>query len=97
MNVFIKKILFPTLIFILLFVFIAFLTTKKPTIDHEPQDNYMLKSYKNTVALYNNENIIKVYDNIVLNTLPQQDIHNFNIGITVSSPEHADTYLEDFE
>ncbi|MBR6502272.1 MAG: hypothetical protein IKT42_02410 [Clostridia bacterium] len=94
MNFFIKKILFPSLIFILLFILIAYLTTK-PTQKNE--HNYKLKSYKNTVALYDNENIIKIYDNIVLNTLPPQDIQNFTIGIPFTSQKLAETYLEDFE
>ena len=95
MNLFIKKILVPTIIFILLFVFIAFLTTNKPT--NKKQNNYVLKSYKNTIALYSNENIVKTYDNIVLNTLPLQDIQNFTSGIPFTSQTAAETYLEDFE
>ena len=61
------------------------------------QNNYMLRSYKNTIALYNNENIVKIYDNIVLNTLPQQDIQSFNNGIPVTSQTAAESYLQDFE
>lgn len=95
MNLFIKKILVPTIIFILLFVLIAFLTTNKPV--SKMQNNYMLRSYKNTIALYNNGNIVKIYDNIVLNTLPQHDIQNFNSGIPVTSQTAAEAYLEDFE
>ena len=95
MNLFIKKILVPTIIFILLFVLIAFLTTNKPT--NEKQNNYVLKSYKNTIALYSNENIVKTYDNIVLNTLPLQDIQNFTSGIPFTSQTAAETYLVDFE
>lgn len=61
------------------------------------QNNYMLKSYKNTVALYNNGNIVKIYDDVVLNTLPPQDIQNFNSGIPVTSQTAAETYLVHFE
>ena len=94
MNFFIKKILFPTIIFMLLFILIAYLTTKPMP---KSKSRYILKSYKNTIALYDNETIIKVYDNIVLNTLPTQDIQNFTIGIPFTSQKLAETYLEDFE
>lgn len=60
-------------------------------------DNYCLKSYKNTVALYNGEEIIQIYNNIVLNTLPEQDVINFNNGIAVATPAQAEIILEDFD
>ena len=95
MRVFIKKILFPTLIFALTFILIAFYI-KNYT--QKPKDNkYILKSYKNTVALYNDHKIIEIYDSIVLNTLPQSDIKKFNDGITVSSPLQAEEFLDNFE
>lgn len=60
-------------------------------------DNYTLKAYKNTVALYNGDKIIKTYSNIVLNTLPQKDIQSFKTGITMASQQDADDFLIDFE
>ena len=59
--------------------------------------NYTLKAYKNTVALYNGEEIVKIYDDVVLNTLPEKDIYLFKSGLSVTSPEQADCYLEDFD
>lgn len=93
MAVFIKKILFPILLFTAAFILVL----------HFPDDtkatniNYTLKAYKNTVALYNGEKIVNIYDSIVLNTLPQKDIQNFKSGIPVASPEQAAFYLEDFD
>ena len=58
---------------------------------------YTLKSYKNTVALYQGENLIKTYDEIVLNTLPPKDIQSFNSGVLFDSQSQAETYLLDFE
>ncbi len=95
MQVFIRKILFPVLCFTSAFLIILHFIT-----DYQKTDtsvNYTLKSYKNTVALYNGEEIIKVYSSIVLNTLPQKDIQNFNNGIPVSTQTQAEAYLEDFD
>ncbi len=59
--------------------------------------SYTLKSYKNTIALYKDENLVKTYDDIVLNTLPMADINRFKSGITVSSEEDAVRILEDYD
>lgn len=94
MKFFIKKILFPTLIFIFIFLF---------TLNHIKEynknktQNYTLKAYKNTVALYNGVEIVKIYNNIILNTLPEKDIYQFKSGIAITSPEEAEIYLEDFD
>ena len=58
---------------------------------------YSLKAYKNTVALFENEKPVKVYENIVLNTLPEKDIQNFDKGISVATQAQAETILEDYE
>ncbi len=61
------------------------------------QDTHILKSYKNTVALYTNGKFVKSYDNIVLNTLPQIDINSLNNGITVENDEEIDKILQDYD
>ena len=93
MTTFIQKILFPILLlFFILLIFLYQINHSDTTISH-----YTLKSYKNTVALYKNEKIVQLYNEIVLNTLPTQDIQNFKKGISVSSPDQAEIYLQDFE
>ncbi len=95
MNIFIRKILFPIIVFTVVSILIFYYVT-----EHTKKDvktNYELKSYKNTIALYNDEKIVKIYDSIVLNTLPKSDIQNFNSGISVTNPTHADEYLENFD
>ncbi len=62
-----------------------------------PKNNYTLKAYKNTIALYSGDEIIDIYDNIVLNTLPKNDIQNFSNGISFSTITQAEIYLEDFD
>lgn len=95
MSVFIKKILFPILIFISVFMLILYHISYHQATNTSV--SYTLKSYKNTVALYNGEKIIKIYNSIVLNTLPEKDIQNFNNGIPVTTPTQAEAYLEDFD
>ena len=94
MKFFIQKALFPTLILLAAFLLVLHcFKEKNETLD----TNYILKAYKNTVALYNGEKLVKIYDDIVLNTLPEKDIYQFRSGLRVSSPEYADKYLEDFD
>ena len=95
MAVFVKKVLFPILIFISVFLIILYLINNYQST--QTSVNYTLKAYKNTVALYNGDEIIEIYNNIVLNTLPEKDIQNFNNGIPVTTPTQAKTYLENFD
>ena len=95
MQLLIKKILFPILIFFSLFIITLYFIGNYQSTDTSVK--YTLKSYKNTVALYNGEEIVKIYNNIVLNTLPEKDIQSFNDGISITTPTQAEIYLEDFE
>ena len=94
MSFFIRKIFFPILTFICIFaLIICFFKNKQKNTNSV----YTLKSYKNTVALYKNDQLVKSYESIVLNTLPQKDIQNFNTGISFDNQLQAELYLEDFE
>lgn len=95
MHIFIRKILFPIIVFA--FVSVLFFYYLSEYKKNDVKTSYELKSYKNTIALYNDEKIVKIYDDIVLNTLPKNDIQNFNIGVSVTNPTHADEYLENFD
>ena len=64
---------------------------------NEKKEEYTLRSYKNTVALYNGDKMLRIYDSIVLNSLPKADINNFKRGITFDSAEEVEIYLEDFD
>lgn len=95
MPSFIKKTLFSTIIIAFSIVIMIYLLNNTKTSD--TNTDYTLKSYKNTVALYSGDEIIEIYDNIVLNTLPQKDIIAFKNGIKVAAPSQAETMLEDYE
>ena len=92
MKLFIKIILFPACL-IIACVSIALSIISNTA----PKDIYVIRSYKNTVALYQNGTLHTVYDAIVLNTLPERDIISFNDGIAVSSPSEAELFLEDYD
>ena len=74
----IKKILLP--LFVLLCALLIMLHFNKKHTANNP--NFTLKSYKNTVALYNGREIVEIYSEIVLNTLPEKDIQSFKNGIS---------------
>lgn len=95
MPIFIKKILFPILVFVSAFLIILYFINDYQSTDDST--TYTLKSYRNTVALYKNDELIKTYDHIVLNTLPEKDIQSFNNGIPVATQTAAETILEDYD
>ena len=95
MSSFVKKILFPIVTSICLLTLMFSNFNSKATIKTQPV--YTIKAYKNSVALYSDNEIIAIYDDIVLNTLPEQDVLNFKRGISVSTPAQAELYLEDFD
>lgn len=95
MKKLIKKLIFPLcLCFCVLTVTVTSADSQKKSYTNEA---YVLKSYKNTVALYKQDEIITVYQNVVLNTLPEKDRLNFKKGIPVSDPSQAEILLEDFD
>ena len=63
-----------------------------------PAGGYVLRAYNNTVALYNGENeIVEVYDGIVLNTLPDADVRQLTNGIAFSTKAEALRTVEDYD
>lgn len=80
-----------TLLLSIILILIAY-RSEKPL-----NNEYVLKSHKGTVALYRGEEIITVYDGIVISTLPFADRLRFSEGITVSGPEDAEIIIEDYD
>ena len=67
-----------------------------PPYKEEPIGYYM-KSINNTVALYRGEQIIKIYDGIVVDTLPTADRSRLKEGIYYETVESADIAAEDYD
>lgn len=64
--------------------------------DYEPS-SWVLKSYGNSVALYNGEELTAVYGDIVLDNLPPEDIKILENGIAFPTREEAEQAIEDYD
>ncbi len=58
---------------------------------------YTLKAYKNSVALYADDELTDTYDEIVLNTLPESDQARLKKGIVVNSSAELTKILQDYD
>lgn len=92
-------------IIILAFVFIlcaiaavfAFYSLADESTDTSGDNSLYLKAYENTVALYKNEKIEEIYEDIVLNALPIKDQNMLKQGILINNDEELLELLEDFD
>ncbi len=80
-----------TLILLITAIFAISLSKK------EKKSEFVLKSYNNTVALYENGVKKEIYEQIVLNTLPEKDIYELKKGIKIANNEELSRILEDFD
>ena len=58
---------------------------------------YYMKSLNNTVVLYKNDDIVKVYDGIVVDTLPIADRDMLEKGVHFENIADADIAAEDYD
>ena len=58
---------------------------------------YRLIAYENNIALFKNDELIKIFDEVVLNSLPKYDQESFKKGIIVSEINKIDEIIEDYE
>ena len=64
------------------------------------QDNpnsWILQSYENTVVLLNNGEVVEVFGNISLDTLPKEDLKHLQNGIAFLTKEEAMLAVEDYD
>lgn len=59
--------------------------------------SYTLKEYNGAVALFKGDEVINVYDGVILSTLPRSDRQMFTNGITIKSPDEAQNIIEDYD
>lgn len=78
--------------FLILTAFLLMSTTKTKN-----KNEIVLKSYNNTVALYENGIKKEIYEQIVLNSLPPKDVEDLKKGIIISDEEELLRILEDFD
>ncbi len=58
---------------------------------------FTLAAYGNNIALFDDGEIIEVYEDILLSALPPADRTALNSGIEITSFEQLSSLLEDFE
>ncbi len=63
----------------------------------ENPDSWILQSYENTVVLLNNGEVVEVFGNISLDTLPQEDLKHLENGIAFLTKEEAMLAIEDYD
>lgn len=61
------------------------------------QDKYVLASYRNTVALFKNGEVVEVYNDVVLSSLPKCDQDMFSKGIEIKNTDEVSSLLEDYD
>lgn len=82
-------------VFLVLLLFSVIFFTKSEK--NAENSGYYMKSFNNTVVLYKDDTIIKVYDGIILDTLPTSDRDLLNKGIYYENIADADTAAEDYD
>ena len=63
----------------------------------ENPESWILQSYENTVVLLNNGEVVEVFGNIALDTLPKEDIKHLENGIAFLTKEEAMLAVEDYD
>ena len=58
---------------------------------------WVLHSYGNNIALYNDDEIVEVYGSVALDTLPVSDRKRLDSGIIFNTREEALTAIEDYD
>ncbi len=59
--------------------------------------DYILKEYHGNIALYKGEEVISVYDGVILSAFPKSDRQKFIDGMHIDSPETAQEIIEDYD
>ncbi len=63
----------------------------------ENPSSWVLQSYENTVVLLNNGEVVEVFGNISLDTLPKEDLKHLESGIAFLTKEEALLAVEDYD
>ena len=63
----------------------------------ENPTSWILQSYENPVVLLNNGEVVEVFSNISLDTLPKEDLIHLESGIAFLTKEEALLAVEDYD
>jgi len=64
---------------------------------NENKDNWVIQSLDDTVVLINNGEIVEVFSEIVVDTLPDEDKKHLEKGIVFLTKDEAMTAIEDYD
>lgn len=66
--------------------------------DNKKEENdLILKEYNGSVALFQNDEIKEIYDEIVISVLPDSDKEILKSGIVIESEEQLASIIEDYD
>jgi hypothetical protein len=63
----------------------------------QEKDSWIIRSVDDTVVLMNKGEVVEVFDEIVVDTLPKEDIKHLEMGISFLSRDEAMTAIEDYD
>ena len=61
------------------------------------EDNWIIQSLDNTVVLINNGEVVEVFSEISIDTLPKEDKLHLEKGIVFLTKDEAMTAIEDYD
>lgn len=65
--------------------------------NQENPNRWILQSYENSVVLLNNGEVVEVFGDISLDTLPKEDLKHLESGIPFLTKEEALLAIEDYD
>ena len=92
-----KKMLALGLILGAFLIAIIVATALSLNIKDQNPDGWILQSYENTVVLLNNGEVVEVFSDISLDTLPKEDLNHLARGIEFLTKEEALLAIEDYD
>lgn len=66
-------------------------------IENSQEKRYVLKEYENEIVLYENEKIIKKYNDVCVSALPIRDRSDLEKGISVKNEAEAELFIENYD
>ena len=66
-------------------------------IENSQEKRYVLKEYENEIVLYENEKIIKKYNDVSVFSLPIRDRSDLENGISVKNEAEAELFIENYD
>lgn len=81
-------------IFIIAIILICIFTSDKIV---NNKDNWVLRSYQDTVVLMNNGEVVQVFGDIMVDSLPKEDIRHLENGIPFLTKDEALMAVEDYD